>query len=42
LNQLSNIFIFILAALVLKEPVTLRRLIAIILAFGGALLVFFG
>jgi len=39
LNQLSTIFIFILAALVLKEPVTARRLAAVVLAFAGAALV---
>ncbi|MGQ9707925.1 MAG: DMT family transporter [bacterium] len=40
LNQLSNILIFILSALILKEPITSRRLVAIIIAFSGALLVF--
>jgi len=39
LNQLSTIFIFVLAAVVLKEPLTLRRLAAVALAFLGALLV---
>lgn len=38
LNQLSTIFTFILAAVFLKEPVTLPRLIAILLAVIGALL----
>jgi drug/metabolite transporter (DMT)-like permease len=38
LNQLSTIFTFILAAMFLKEPVTLPRLIAIVLAVSGALL----
>jgi len=42
LNQLSNIFIFILSALLLKEPVNSKRIIAIIIAFTGALLVFIG
>jgi drug/metabolite transporter (DMT)-like permease len=42
LNQISNIFVFILAAMILKEPITLRRILAIIVAFGGASLVFFG
>lgn len=41
LNQLSNIFIFILAALLLKEPITLRKIGAIVIAFAGALLVVF-
>jgi drug/metabolite transporter (DMT)-like permease len=38
LNQLSTIFTFILAAVFLKEPVTLPRLIAIVMAVSGALL----
>lgn len=38
LNQLATIFTFILAAVFLKEPVTLPRLIAIVLAIIGALL----
>ena len=38
LNQLSTIFTFILAAIFLKEPVTLPRLVAIVLAVSGALL----
>lgn len=38
LNQLATIFTFILAAVFLKEPVTLPRLIAIVLAVAGALL----
>jgi drug/metabolite transporter (DMT)-like permease len=42
LNQLSNVFIFILSALILKEPVTIRRLTAIISAFAGAVLLVFG
>lgn len=40
LNQLTNIFIFILAAIILKEPITPRKLLAIVIAFAGALLVF--
>ena len=39
LNQLSTVFIFILAALFLKEPVTLPRLTATILAVTGAAIV---
>jgi len=39
LNQLSTIFIFILATLILKERLTLRRVGAIALGFGGAILV---
>jgi drug/metabolite transporter (DMT)-like permease len=39
LNQLSTIFVFVLAAVVLKEPFAPRRVAAILLAFTGALLV---
>lgn len=39
LNQLSTIFIFILASTVLKEPLTWRRTLAILLAFTGGILV---
>lgn len=42
LNQTSNIFVFILAAILLKEPVNAVRIIAIILAFAGAVIVSFG
>lgn len=42
LNQTSNVFIFILAALLLKEPVNLIRMIAIILAFAGVVIVTLG
>jgi drug/metabolite transporter (DMT)-like permease len=42
LNQTSNIFIFILAAILLREPVTPIRVVAIILAFSGAFIVSFG
>ena len=38
LNQLSTILTFILAAIFLKEPVTSKRLFAIVLAVIGALL----
>jgi len=38
LNQLATIFTFVLAAMFLKEPVTLPRLAAIVLAATGALL----
>lgn len=41
LNQTSTIFIFIFAGLFLKEPITLRRALGIILAFTGAFLVSF-
>jgi len=42
LNQMSNVFIFIFAALLLKEKLTLFRVLGIILGFGGTLLVTFG
>jgi len=42
LNQTSNVFVFILAAVVLREPVNAIRIIAIILAFAGAFIVSFG
>lgn len=38
-NQLSTVFIFILAAVFLKEPVTPPRLAAAVLAVSGAVLV---
>ncbi len=38
LNQLSTVFIFVLAAIFLKEPVTLPRVSATILAVSGAIL----
>jgi drug/metabolite transporter (DMT)-like permease len=39
LNQLSTIFIFVLATLILREPLNARRVVAIALALAGALLV---
>lgn len=39
LNQMNTIFIFLLAALILKEKITPLKLAAVILAFAGALLV---
>lgn len=42
LNQTSNIFVFILAALILKEKITPVRLGAIAVGVGGAMLVTFG
>ncbi|MBU0983025.1 MAG: DMT family transporter [candidate division Zixibacteria bacterium] len=42
LNQMSNIFIFVFAAWLLKEKITLIRTIAILMGVGGALLVTFG
>jgi drug/metabolite transporter (DMT)-like permease len=41
LNQTSTIFIFIFAGFILKEPITLRRALGIVLAFVGASLVSF-
>jgi drug/metabolite transporter (DMT)-like permease len=41
LNQTSNIFVFVFAALLLKERITPVRVVAIILAVAGALLVTF-
>ncbi len=42
LNQTANVFIFIFAALLLREPITRRRTLGIILGFAGAILVSFG
>lgn len=42
LNQTSNIFVFIFAALILKEKITPVRLVAIVLGVVGAALVTFG
>ncbi len=42
LNQTSSIFVFIFAALILKENITLMRVVAIVLAIVGVFLVFFG
>jgi drug/metabolite transporter (DMT)-like permease len=41
LNQMGAIFIFILAAIFLKEKITLLKLTAVIIAFAGAILVSF-
>jgi drug/metabolite transporter (DMT)-like permease len=41
LNQTSNIFIFIFAALFLKEPITKRRVVGIALGVTGAFIVTF-
>jgi uncharacterized membrane protein len=38
LNQLSTIFALILATLLLKEPLTLRKIIAIFMGFSGGVL----
>lgn len=42
LNQTSNIFIFVFAAMFLKEPITPRRTVGIVLGVVGALIVTFG
>jgi len=42
LNQMSSIFIFILAAVFLKEKITMNRTLAILLALTGAGLTIFG
>jgi drug/metabolite transporter (DMT)-like permease len=42
LNQTSSIFIFLFAALFLKEKITLMKIVAIILAAIGVFLVFLG
>jgi len=42
LNQTSNVFVFLLAALFLKEKITLAKLIAIFAAVTGVFLVTFG
>jgi drug/metabolite transporter (DMT)-like permease len=41
LNQTSTIFIFIFAGIILKEPLNLKHVISIIMAFIGTLLVSF-
>lgn len=42
LNQTSTIFIFIFAGIILREPINRRRIMGIIMAFIGTLLVSFG
>jgi uncharacterized membrane protein len=42
LNQISYPLVFVFAALFLKEPITTRRILAIIIASIGAVLVFLG
>lgn len=42
LNQTANVFIFMFAALLLREPITRRRTLGIVLGFLGAILVSFG
>jgi drug/metabolite transporter (DMT)-like permease len=42
LNQTSTLFVFLFAALFLREPITWRRTVTIIMAVSGAFLVIFG
>lgn len=42
LNQTNTIFIFLFAAIILKEPIDLKRSIGVLLAIIGASLVFLG
>jgi len=42
LNQTSNIFIFIFAAMILKERMTSMKVVGVLLAVGGVFLVIFG
>jgi len=42
LNQMSNVFVFIFAAWLLREPINMQRLAGIFLGVSGALLVMFG
>jgi drug/metabolite transporter (DMT)-like permease len=42
LNQTANLFIFVFAALLLREPITYRRTVGIVLGVAGAVLVSFG
>lgn len=39
LNQTSNIFVFVFAALLLREPINVQRVVAIVFAVAGAMLV---
>ena len=42
LNQTANVFIFVFAALLLREPITYRRTVGIVMGVAGAMLVSFG
>lgn len=42
LNQTSSVFVFVFAALLLKEKITILRIIAILIAIIGVFLVFLG
>jgi drug/metabolite transporter (DMT)-like permease len=41
LSQTSNLMVFVFAAVLLKEPITSRRLAGILMALAGALFVTF-
>jgi len=41
LNQTSNLFVFVFAAFILKEEITRRKVIGIVMAVAGAILVSF-
>ena len=42
LNQTSNIFVFIFAALMLKEAINREKIIGIVMGMAGVFLVTFG
>lgn len=42
LNQTSSVFVFVLAVIFLREPVNVKRVIGIMLAFAGVFMVSFG
>jgi len=42
LNQTANIFVFILAVILLKETINFQRVVGILLAIAGAIMVTFG
>jgi len=42
LNQTSNVFVFLLAVLILKEPLTPQKIVGLVIAVMGAFLVTFG
>jgi len=42
LNQMNSVFIFILGVIILKEPATLKKILALGIAFCGVILVLLG
>ena len=42
LNQMNSVFVFVLGVIILKEPATRKKIIALGIAFGGVLLVLLG